>query len=304
MPAQPEEFLNKLPYRTPDTDHVEDLLPLQQHHGTVAAGDLEDQSHTQQQHHGTVAAVDREDQFQTQQQHAVDTTGDLEDTLHSQQQHAGDATGDTEDKPRLVRLDEAEQNDQIHGAVASIVPDRAIAEQQQYQSREVDLFPEGDGSFIIPAHLFDNLDPCSMLELEHPLCENILHVVSYTEVTREELLSSESVNSIEATIAESDFGESNEMVNSRQTADDDAIHGSRKQKRHEENWAKNKRRNRARRGEEKESRGNEKLDYDRNKADTQHSKATVKAECFTDGSRRMATFDLEAILQLPCGQVS
>ena len=55
---------------------------------------------------------------------------------------------------------------------------------------------------------------------------------------------------------------------------------------------------------EKENRAQQKMEHDRNKEDAQNFKATVKAECVQDPSRCMATFDLEAILQLPCGQVS
>ena len=53
-----------------------------------------------------------------------------------------------------------------------------------------------------------------------------------------------------------------------------------------------------------ESKSQEKIEHDRSKEDAQKFKAQVKAECTNDPNRCMATFDLEAILQLPCGQVS
>ena len=55
---------------------------------------------------------------------------------------------------------------------------------------------------------------------------------------------------------------------------------------------------------DKDSRSQEKIEHDCNKEDAQSFKAEIKAECLRDPSRCMATFDLEAILQLPCGQVS
>ena len=53
--------------------------------------------------------------------------------------------------------------------------------------------------------------------------------------------------------------------------------------------------------EEKHSRAQEKMKRDHNKKDAENFKEKVKAECMSDASRRMATFDLEAILQAPCG---
>ena len=45
------------------------------------------------------------------------------------------------------------------------------------------------------------------------------------------------------------------------------------------------------------------MKHDHNKKDAENIKAKVKAECMNDANRRMATFDLEAILQTPCGHV-
>ena len=56
--------------------------------------------------------------------------------------------------------------------------------------------------------------------------------------------------------------------------------------------------------EEKENRAQQKMEHDRNKENARNFKAAVKAQCMQDPSRCMLTFDLEAILQLPCGQVS
>ena len=55
---------------------------------------------------------------------------------------------------------------------------------------------------------------------------------------------------------------------------------------------------------EKESRAEEKREHEQNKEDTKNFKADVKSQCKQDPTHCMATFDLEAILQLPCGQVS
>ena len=45
------------------------------------------------------------------------------------------------------------------------------------------------------------------------------------------------------------------------------------------------------------------MKHDHNKKVAANFKAKVKAECMNDASRRMATFYLEAILQVSCGQV-
>ena len=57
-------------------------------------------------------------------------------------------------------------------------------------------------------------------------------------------------------------------------------------------------------GKEKHDRAQEKMKHDHNKKYAVHCKAKVKAECMNDASRRMATFDHETILQVPCSQVS
>ena len=56
--------------------------------------------------------------------------------------------------------------------------------------------------------------------------------------------------------------------------------------------------------DEKQKRASEKRDHDRQRALAEFIKTLTKAECQADVSRRMTTFDLEAVLQLPCGQVS
>ena len=56
--------------------------------------------------------------------------------------------------------------------------------------------------------------------------------------------------------------------------------------------------------EQRRTRSEEKLEHDNCREQAQTFKQKTKEECQNDPSRRMATFDLEAVLQLPCGQVS
>jgi len=46
------------------------------------------------------------------------------------------------------------------------------------------------------------------------------------------------------------------------------------------------------------------MEHDRNKEDARNFETTVKAQCMQDTTARCMTFHLEAILRLPCGQVS